>query len=121
MSKKPIYGIIHIFSAFISVFFAFGARAASTVNWNNGVFENPTGVNNTTALVTNIVNWLLGITSALVILFLVVGGIMYITAAGDEQKTEQAKKIITYCIIGLVIILISYSVVLALNSIIFGP
>lgn len=120
MSIKIINKISYIFSAAALALFAFGAKAQNAVNWNNGVFENPTGLNSTNELVTSIVNWLLGITSALVILFLVVGGIMYITAAGDEQKTEQAKKIITYCIIGLVIILISYSVVLALNSIIFG-
>jgi hypothetical protein len=121
MSIEIIHKIKYIFPIFIFAFFVFGAKAANNVVlWNNGVFENPTGVNNTTVLVTNVVNWLLGITSAIVILFLVVGGIMYVTAAGDEQKTDQAKKIITYCIIGLFIILISYSVVLTLNSIIFG-
>lgn len=120
MFIKTLRKTSYIFSAAVLSFFAFNANAANTVNWNNGVFENPTGLNNTTALVTSIVNWLLGITSAIVILFLVIGGIMYVTAAGDEQKTEEAKKVITYCVVGLFIVLISYSVVLTLDSIIFG-
>lgn len=118
MSKKSIYGVIHIFSAFISAFFAFVAKAAPTQTIIN--FDSPSGVNNTTVLVSDVINWLLGISSAVAILFLVIGGIIYVTSTGDEQRVEQAKKTINYAIIGLFIVIISYAVVFTLNNIIFG-
>lgn len=113
LTKKlaPIF-----FIAFL--FFAHNVGAA-TVNSIN--FDNPTTTNTTQELVTSVVNWLLGITSAVVILFLVYGGIMYITASGDEAQIEKAKKIINYAIIGMFLVLVSYSVVTTLNNIIFGP
>jgi len=38
------------------------------------------------------------------------GGFRWMTAAGNEEKTGEAKKIITAGIIGLVIIFISYAI-----------
>lgn len=103
--------VLVFFSAFL-----FAASAAAEVN-----FANPTTTNTTEELVSSIVNWLLGITSAVVIIFLVYGGIMYITSSGDENQIEKSKKIINYAIIGLFLVLISYSVVTTLNNIIFSP
>jgi hypothetical protein len=36
---------------------------------------------------------------------LVVGGLMYITAAGDEGRVETGKKIVTYAVIGIAVAL----------------
>lgn len=71
-------------------------------------------------LVEAISNWFLSIVAGVAILFLIVGGIYYLTAYGDENRMQEGKKIITYTIYGLIIILISYSVVTTLNAIIFG-
>lgn len=111
---KTIIGAIGLLFINLAVFAAYNAGAE--VN-----FANPTTTNTTEELVTSIVNWLLGITSAVVIIFLVYGGIMYITSSGDENQIEKSKKIITYAIIGLFLVLVSYSVVTTLNNIIFGP
>lgn len=70
-------------------------------------------------VVGGVTNWVLGITAGVTVLFLIVGGIYYITAAGDEKQMGEGKKIVNYAIIGLIVILISYSVVLTLNAIIF--
>lgn len=117
MDNAKIRNLAKKLIAVFSVVFLFAAYSAGAeVN-----FANPTATNTTQELVTSVVNWLLGITSAVVVLFLVYGGIMYITASGDENQVEKSKKIITYAIIGLFLVLISYSVVTALNNIIFGP
>lgn len=83
-------------------------------------FGNPSSITSIQDLVSSITNWILGIAAGLVILFLIIGGIYYISSAGDDKQIEEAKKIIKYAVIGLIIILISYSLVLALNNIIFG-
>jgi len=54
---------------------------------------------------------LAGFVGSIAVLMLVVGGIMYITSAGDSTKADTAKNIIQYAIIGLVVALISLIVV----------
>lgn len=51
----------------------------------------------------SIQNWLLGIVGGLAVLFIVYGGFLYITSGGNKEKTELAKKTLTYAIMGLVL------------------
>lgn len=111
MKKKS--NILTFFLVIFFTLFAFGAKA-------DIIFNNPSGIKNVNAAVVNIVNWLLGITSAVAILFLVYGGVVYATSLGDDRKMEEGKQIVTYAILGLFVVLISYSIVLTLNNIIFG-
>lgn len=62
-------------------------------------------------IIGDIIDWLLEITAGLAILFIIIGGILYVTAEGDEQRMTMAKNIITYAIFGLLIIIISYSII----------
>lgn len=45
------------------------------------------------------------------LIFLVVGGIKWITAGGDKAATESARGTITSAIVGLVIVLASYAII----------
>ena len=58
--------------------------------------------------VTNFVLFFLGLLTTAMIIY---GGFLYITAAGDESKTENGKNIMTYSAIGIVIIFISFALV----------
>lgn len=58
-----------------------------------------------------ILNWLLLFVGIVAIVMFVVGGILYLTAAGNEEQAEKAKNTITYAIIGLIVVLISYVLV----------
>ena len=57
--------------------------------------------------------WFLGFSGALAILFIVIGGVKYITAGGNEKQVASAKSTLTYAIIGLLLVLMS-SVILKL-------
>jgi hypothetical protein len=63
------------------------------------------------SIVTNIINWILWLAGALVVIYLIYGGIVYITAAGNEEKVKAGKSILLNAIIGIVIILICLLVV----------
>lgn len=54
---------------------------------------------------------LIYIAGPLAVLMLVWGGSSYITAMGDQGKTDKAKKTIIYAIAGLIVIILSYSLV----------
>lgn len=71
-------------------------------------------------IINSAIEWLLSIAAGLAILFIVIGGIYYLTAAGDEQRMSTGKTIITYSIVGLIFIIISYSIVLTVNDVITG-
>lgn len=59
----------------------------------------------------NVLNFLLSIVGVLAVIMLVIGGIMYLTAAGNEDRIETGKKIVTYSIIGITVALAALIIV----------
>lgn len=59
----------------------------------------------------NVLSFLLGIAGILAMIMLVIGGIMYLTSAGDEDRVEQGKKTFKYAVIGIVVIMSSMIIV----------
>jgi hypothetical protein len=64
-----------------------------------------------------VITWGLGIAGAVAVLYLIVGGFLYITASGDEGRLEKAKNTLKNAIIGIVVILLSLVIVFTLNEI----
>lgn len=62
-------------------------------------------------LVANIVRILMSLGGALAVVFIIVGGIFYITSIGDPARIKRAKEIITQAVVGLVVIGVAYTVV----------
>ncbi len=62
-------------------------------------------------VLTNIIVGVLGFIGILGILFLVYGGIRYVTSAGNDSDMEEAKKIIMYAIWGLFLTASAYAIV----------
>ncbi len=62
-------------------------------------------------IVTNVLEFLLGIAGTIALIALIIGGIMYLAAGGDESRLDAGKKIFTNAIIGIVIIMISLVIV----------
>lgn len=67
--------------------------------------------------VIRIVNFALGFLGLIAVIIVIYGGVLYVTAAGNEEKTQTGKKAITYAVIGLLIVLGSFAFV---NTIIKG-
>ncbi|MDD4351456.1 MAG: hypothetical protein PHU71_00535 [Candidatus Gracilibacteria bacterium] len=62
-------------------------------------------------LINSIVNFATGFVGGLAILMLIYAGFLWITAQGEDDQIGKAKKIILYAILGLIIIIFSYSIV----------
>ncbi len=69
------------------------------------------------ALVTLVLQIALLIVGSIAVLFLVYGGYRYITSSGNEEVTEEAKKIIVNAILGLVIVILSFAVITIISRI----
>ena len=66
--------------------------------------------------IVKIINIALTVAGLIAVLFLIIGGFRYITSAGNEETAEQAKKIITNAIIGIVIIILSFVIVRVISN-----
>ena len=60
---------------------------------------------------TRVFNIVLSVMGALALLMLVIAGLRYTIAGGDANKVADAKRMITYTIVGLVVIALAASIV----------
>lgn len=63
------------------------------------------------ALARTIINYVLGFLGLIAVAMVIYGGISYVTAAGEQSKVDNAKKVILYAIVGLIIVILSYAIV----------
>jgi uncharacterized membrane protein (UPF0182 family) len=68
-------------------------------------FSNPIGSSDFSTLAEQVLSALRSMIAVLAIIFIVVGGIMYMISGGNQGMMEKAKKTITAALIGLVIAL----------------
>lgn len=61
--------------------------------------------------ITDIVNALLTLAAVIAAIFVIIGGVRYITAQGDEDAIEAAKNTVIYAVIGVVVIALSAVIV----------
>ncbi|MFH0969017.1 MAG: pilin [Patescibacteria group bacterium] len=72
------------------------------------------------AIVTNILNWLLGIFGILAIISFVISGIQYILSSGNEKMIDTAKRNMTWSIVGIVVALSGLIIVYAVDNLLRG-
>ncbi len=97
--KKKNLGFLSFLAADIP------APDVSDINFPNTNFTDLVG------LITSIINWLLGFGGILAVIAIVYSGIMYMTAGSDQAKAENAKKNLTWAIIGVVVILLALFII----------
>ncbi len=79
-----------------------------------GEFPNPLGEGVTESpelLIKRIINGILGVVGSLALLMFIYGGLVWMTAAGNNERVEKGKNILIWATIGLVVIFASYAIV----------
>ncbi|QQR84246.1 hypothetical protein IPJ72_03660 [Candidatus Peregrinibacteria bacterium] len=61
--------------------------------------------------ITTLINYFLGLLGLIAVAFLIYAGVLMVTAGGNEDQVTKGRKIITYAVVGIVIILLSYTIV----------
>lgn len=67
-------------------------------------------------IITRTMNWLLAILGFIGIIGFVIAGILYLTAAGDEDQIGKAKNAMMYSIIGVIVALIGFVIIQAVEG-----
>jgi len=62
-------------------------------------------------LIQTVINILLYILGAIAVVMIVIGGLRYTTSNGDSSAIKSAKDTILYSVIGLIVAIMSYSIV----------
>lgn len=109
--------LVKIASFFLSLLFCLAIVApniASAQTLNTGIdYVAYTGLADADirVIIARIIRVFLGVLGIVVLGFVIYGGYMYMTAGGNEEQVATAKKILKNTIIGLAIILMSFSIV----------
>jgi hypothetical protein len=89
------------------------AQETGTISINQPSNFNITQISD---LITAIVSVLLIIAAMAAFLYLVIGGIQWITSGGDKAGMEAARNKITHAIIGLIIVASAYAIMVVATS-----
>jgi amino acid transporter len=71
-------------------------------------------------ILLRIVEIALSLAGLIAILFLIIGGFRYVTAAGNEEAAESAKKTILNAIIGIIVIILSFVILRVIDNALRG-
>lgn len=63
------------------------------------------------SVIQGILNAVIGIIGVVAVIYIVIGGVNYMTSAGDAEKVRKAKNTIKYAVIGLVVVILSFIIV----------
>lgn len=62
-------------------------------------------------VVIGILNAIIGIAGIIAVVFIVIGGVNYMTSSGDAAKVKKAKDTILYACIGLIVCALAFAIV----------
>jgi len=93
--------------AAISTYFALPAAAFAA----NLVPTQLADINDPIIIVRGIIRFILLLAFVIAFIMLLIGGIRWIMAGGDEKSVEKARNTITAALIGLVVILVAYALI----------
>lgn len=68
-------------------------------------------------LIPFVVTYTIRLAVALSVIALIIGGYQYMTAYGDDEKHQKARKTITYAVIGLILAITAFGLVKIITSI----
>ncbi len=93
-------------------------RIALGVNFSKNCVTTDQCVSDPAQMVTSAIQWVIGVSGFVSAIFVVYGAIAYMTSAGDPNKLQKAKQMITYALIGLAIVALSEVIVAFVTNII---
>ncbi len=97
------------------------ALAVNIPNPAPDLFVGPKGDGSFGALFAFIINSiLLPLAGVVAMAFIIIGGYQYMMSAGDEEAAAQGKKTLTNAVIGLVIVILSYTIITVIINALSG-
>jgi len=91
--------------------FAVAQTSGSTPTSTSVSIPNPLPCDDATCLISQVIKYILGSIALIATFMFIWGGVMMMTAAGNEKRVEQAKETLAWALIGVVVILLSWTII----------
>ena len=101
----------------LSVLFSHVALA-QTATVTEGQIVNPISYNSLGELIVALIRFLLIMVGSLSVLFIIIGAVRMVTSAGNEKAVTAGKQTIQWAVLGLIVALMSFSVIAMVQSLI---
>jgi hypothetical protein len=62
-------------------------------------------------LIMGLIQYALIFVGAIALIFVIWGGVQYVTSGGDAEKTTKARNTLLYAIIGIIVVVLAYAIV----------
>lgn len=123
MARRLIKAIFGFFASILAVPTAIAADSTAVSgcpasgHYENGILEGlpcnepADDLDLIVVVLQNISGIVLAVLSTGFVIMIIIGGIQYITAAGNEDRAKGGKKTLTAAIIGLIIVILAYAII----------
>jgi hypothetical protein len=115
---KKRYLAMFLFAAII--FFGAGSFVLAQTTTSGGTFGNPITPTTIEGVLSSIMSYLQGIAGTIAVIFIILGGIMYMVSGGSKEAAERAKKTLIFAIAGLAIVLAAPYIYTEVKAILSG-
>ena len=78
------------------------------------------GATDVVDLAKKVFNILLYLAGIIAVLFIIIGGYQYLTSGGNDEDAEKGKKTVTNALIGLIVVILAFTIVNVLTGTIGG-
>ncbi len=113
--------LVFLFPAGLVVSPVAQAQGNQSISSGEGI-TNPLGSSTQTItnVLTGIIKWMLGLVGFLALIALIIGGGRMIIDFGNEEQVRKAKMTITWAVIGLLVVILSYAIINIVSTQILG-
>ncbi len=66
---------------------------------------------------SNVLNFIFGFSAIVALFFVFFAGFKFLTSGGDAKQVEGARKTLTYAIIGLIVVLLSFAILKFISAV----
>lgn len=119
---NSVLSVVFVFVFGVVLFSCSGGNvyAANDGGWLQGKSATVTGSELSNAKISTVIaslmRWLLYLVGFLAVIAFVISGILYLTAAGDDERIERAKTAMIYAIVGVIVALMGLIIINAVDS-----
>lgn len=109
--KAQFKKILYLLSPVMLVSFATEAMAQQTTGQVNTVPAVNLSIQQVYQTFVNVMNWVFSFAIVLAVILIIVGGVSYMTAGGDDTKLGTAKKRIIWGLVGAAIVIVAWGLI----------
>lgn len=92
--------------------FVLSASQVAAVNTNYAYVQSSFGQNDLRLTAELLINMLLGVIALIAVILIIIGGVKWMTAAGEPSRVDSAKKTLVAAALGLAITLMAWAITL---------